>query len=130
MQFPTQLAQFGKFTAPVENVYTEGAVNDATAEISSFTILEKFFSNLLGVLTVLGSVFFIVNFLLGALSWITAGGDSGKIETARNRMMQSAIGLVILVAAYGIIGIISTIVGLDILNPAEMLKTLVPTPTL
>ncbi|NCN24365.1 MAG: hypothetical protein COU65_03775 [Candidatus Pacebacteria bacterium CG10_big_fil_rev_8_21_14_0_10_42_12] len=124
MQFPTQLAQFGGFKAPVDTVYTTGSdVADG-----AFTNLEVFFSNLLGILTVLGSIFFIVNFLIGALGWITAGGESGKIETARNRMVQSAIGLVIIVAAYGIIGIISTVVGIDILNPAEMLKDLVPTP--
>lgn len=122
MQLPTQLIQFGGFTPPVNNEYTDGA----SVGNGSLTILEKFFSNLLGVLTILGSIFFIVNFILGALSWITAGGDSGKIETARNRMMQSAIGLVIIVAAYGIIGIIGTIVGIDILNPAAMLETLIP----
>ncbi|PIY80948.1 MAG: hypothetical protein COY80_00050 [Candidatus Pacebacteria bacterium CG_4_10_14_0_8_um_filter_42_14] len=123
MQLPSQLAQFGSFKAPVDNVYTK----DAATSTNAFTILEKFFSNLLGILTVLGSIFFIVNFILGAFSWITAGGESGKIETARNRMMQSAIGLVIIVAAYGIVGIIGTIVGIDILNPAKMLIELVPT---
>ena len=88
--------------------------------------METFISTLIGVITVVGSIIFIINFLLAALQWITAGGDSGKIQSARDKMVQSVIGLIVVVAGYSLVGLIGSIVGLDILNPAMVLNELVP----
>jgi hypothetical protein len=55
----------------------------------------------------IGGILVLIYFLWGALSWITSGGEKGKIEEARNRITQAALGLVILVGSYAIIGFIS-----------------------
>lgn len=117
-------AQFGDrgLEPPFANQYTENITVDNTA----LTTFERLISNMLGLLTVLGVLIFIVYFMLGAIGWITAGGDSSKISKARDQMMQGALGLVVLVALYAVIGLISSIVGINILNPAEMLETLIP----
>jgi hypothetical protein len=122
MLFSTLLAQFGSGFQPVSDVYGQNS-NDNAGVLSD---LETFISTLIGIITVLGSIFFIVNFLLAALNWITAGGDSSKISSARDRMIQSAIGLIVVVGGYAIVGLIGTIVGLDILNPAATLDALIP----
>lgn len=57
--------------------------------------------------------------LWGALDWITAGGESGKIEKARGKITQSIIGLTILVFMFAIISVINQVVfqgAYDILN--------------
>lgn len=119
------LAQFGSGLQPiVENAYTEGVIANNT---NALTTLELFISNMLGLGTVVGSIIFIAYFLLGAISWIGAGGDSSKINKARDQMIQGAVGLIVLVAMYAIVGLIGTIVGLDILNPATVLYDLIPT---
>lgn len=119
----TALAQFGQGIQPiVENEYTENVTNGTT----SLTTLETIISNLLGLGTVIGSIIFIGYFLLGAISWIGAGGDSGKIGKARDQMIQGVIGLIVLVALYALIGLVGSIVGLNILNPAQVLEGLIP----
>jgi len=119
------LAQFGKGLQPVvNNAYTKGVTDNNT---NALTTLELFISNMLGLGTVIGSIIFIVYFLLGGISWIGAGGDSSKINKARDQMIQGALGLIVLVAMYAIVGLIGTIVGLDILNPATVLFNLIPT---
>lgn len=63
-----------------------------------------------------GGLTFILFFLMGGLEWITAGGDKGKIETARGKITQGLIGLAILAASFVIVKFIETAVGLDLLN--------------
>lgn len=122
MLFGALLAQFGSGFQPVSNIYGQ----NSTTNEGALSDLETFLSTLIGVITVVGSLFFIVNFLLAALSWITAGGDSGKISSARDKMVQSMIGLIVVVAAYAIVGLIGSVVGLDILNPSTVLTNLIP----
>jgi hypothetical protein len=86
--------------------------------------LEVFISRIIGFLTTLAGIFFIVYFFLGALSWITAGGDTGKIQKARDQIVQGVIGLIVIVGAYAVVGIIGSVIGIDILNPAAQLRTI------
>ncbi len=123
----TTIAQFGNgFQPPVpnpdENVWT---ANLDTAE-NTLTQLESIISTIVGLITVAAGLFFVVNFVLAAFEWVAAGGDSGKITKARDKMLQSVIGLIIVIMAYAIIGLVSGVLGLRILNPAESLRTLLP----
>jgi hypothetical protein len=57
----------------------------------------------------LGALAVIVFFLWGAFEWITAGSDSKKTETARSRMTNAIIGLVILVSSFTILSFVSKV---------------------
>ena len=118
MIIPTLIAQFSSFES--QSPLTDDAISDPGAN------LEAILSNIFGFLTILGAVFFLVYFLIAALQWITAGGESGKVEKARNRIVNGVIGLVILVGAYAFIGFIGGLVGINILSPAEMLENITP----
>lgn len=120
---PSLIAQFGTFEPPVVNNWTS---NVGTTE-GALSTLELVISSVLGLATVVGGLLFVYTFILGALGWITAGGDSGKITKARDQMVQGVIGLIILVAAYAIIGLVGSIVGITILTPADMIGEVLPT---
>lgn len=122
LQLPTLLAQLGTFKPPVYNTWTTG-LTDTTATLNK---LEFVISSVLGIFTTVGGILFIYTFIQGALAWVSAGGESAKIQKARDQMVQGVVGLIIIVAAYAIIGLISTVVGIDILNPAMMLDTVIP----
>lgn len=57
----------------------------------------------------LGALAVIVFFVLGAFEWITAGSDSKKTETARSRMTNAIIGLIILVSSFTLLSFISKV---------------------
>lgn len=124
LQAPIKLAQtsLGGFRPVGNNSINQGSNTNAQV----LTNLELFISQLLGLLTVVASIFFIVNMMLAAVNWVTAGGDSGKISKARDAMIQNTIGLIIVVGSYGVIGLIGSIVGLSLLRPAEVLQQIVP----
>lgn len=62
--------------------------------------------------TIVGNIINIVLGLLGfvlvifiiwsGVEWMTAGGDSGKVDTAKTRLLNSVIGLAIVLAAWAV----------------------------
>jgi hypothetical protein len=121
---PLKLAQtsLGPIRPVGNNVINQGS-NSNTQVLKN---LELFISQILGILTVVASLFFVVNMMLAAVNWITAGGDASKISKARDSMVQNTIGLIIVVGSYAIIGLIGSIVGLQLLRPAQVLQTIIP----
>ena len=123
----TLLAQFGDEGLQPSNApfRVEGTENpgSAAATASALDQLEKVISQIIGLLTVTASLFFIVYFVIGAFKWVVAGGESAKVQKARDQMIQGVLGLIILVSTYSVVGVLSTALGLDILNPGDQLRT-------
>ncbi len=82
----------------------------------------RFLSTVIGTMTTFGSLAFVIYFFVGAIKWITAGGDKNKVAEAQSQMTQGAIGLIAMVASYFIVGLVGNILGLDILNPIQQLQ--------
>lgn len=95
---------------------------DPTSTPDTLSTFELIVSQAVGALTIIGSVFFIGYFVMGAFKWITAGGESSKVQKARDQMTQGILGLVMMVAAYGIIGVAGSILGLTILQPGDAIQ--------
>jgi hypothetical protein len=93
--------------------------------VSQFT---NFASNLLSLITTVGGLMFLLYFILGGLSWITAGGDKGKVDEAKSKMTNAAIGLIVIASAYAISFIIGKVLGIDILNPSKIIDAITPGP--
>ena len=53
------------------------------------------------VLSILGFVLVIL-IIWSGIEWMTAGGETEKVETAKTRLMNSIIGLAIVLAAWAI----------------------------
>jgi len=100
-------------TGPFQAVLDRGATQ---------TQLGTLLSNLITTITVVGSLAFVVYFTIGGLKWITAGGDKAKVAEAQTQMTQAAIGLIVIVVSFFIIGIVGAVLGIDILNPFASLK--------
>lgn len=87
-------------------------------------ILTKIFSNTFGVFTLVGGLIFILYFILGGLSWLTSSGKPDQVEKAKKQMTDAVIGLIIVVASYGIAFIVGSVLGVEILNPADYIINL------
>ena len=93
--------------APATGGLTNPAVagpwgQDAAAANSgaTFTTIIVHFWN---VLIQVGALAVLLYFLWGAIEWITSAGDKGKLESARNRITQAVIGLIVLAASTAIL---------------------------
>lgn len=69
--------------------------------------LPEFITNIITVIFAAAGLFAFFNFMIAGFSYITAAGDSKKIESATQSINMSLIGLVVMVAAAALTGIVS-----------------------
>lgn len=93
-------------------------------------IFTSFLSGVIGIMTVVAAIWFTFNFIIGAIQIISAGGDKGKVEAARQRITTGIIGLVVVIAAVFVIQLMGSLIGLGdiILNPVLILQRISPNP--
>jgi len=65
---------------------------------------------------VVGVVIFFIMLIIGAIQWISSGGDKQGIETARGKVTNAIVGLIILLALFAIIRFINDFFGVQLLN--------------
>ena len=85
------------------------------AGLFKFTTLGNMVSNLWGVAFMVGAAVAFVFVAMGALEWITGGGDKGKVEEAKNRITQGMVGLAILAVSWAVALVVQRFLGLNIL---------------
>ena len=102
-----------------------GNISDGSTGLVSLT---KIISAVIGMLTVVAGIWFLVQFLLGGFSWISAGGDKAKLQGSRDKLTNAFIGLIVVVASYSILALAGTFFGIDftISDPAGLLNRLSP----
>ena len=83
---------------------------------------ENLISTVVGFLTIVAGISFILYFIIAGFSWITAGGDPEKVKKAQANITNALIGLIIVAIAYTVTAIIGSILGFDILNPAQVIE--------
>lgn len=113
-----------------------GKLGDDAAKASSGVTFMTYFVSLWRAMMSIGSIMVLVYFAWGAIDWITSGGDKGKVDTARNKITNALIGIIILVSSFTIVGFISNLVfgsdfnllKLTFPNPADS-TTIAPAPT-
>lgn len=95
--------------------------NDALG-VGAFKTFNVLISQIVAFLTVGGAIWFIIQIFIGALGWLSAGGDKQHLETAKKRLLDAVTGLLILVLAYSFIYIVGNFLGINILDPYSAFK--------
>jgi hypothetical protein len=79
---------------------------------------EDFFESLLPRLIILGlivgAVVFTFVLLIGAIQWITSGGDKAAIEAARGKVISGLVGIVILFSLFAILALVGDFFGINL----------------
>lgn len=72
--------------------------------------------NIVALVLIGGSVVFFAMLVIGAIQWITSGGDKANLEGARGRISSALIGIVVLFSTFAIIRLVEGFFGIDILK--------------
>ncbi len=85
-------------------------------------------SSIIGIMTVAAGIWFIFQFIVGGFYWITSGGDKTKLETARDRINNAFVGLIVVVAGWSVLALAGQFFGYDIVigNPLKVIQDLTP----
>lgn len=92
-----------------------GKLNDLAGK-TGVGFFQKLLPSAIGLLFVVGIVIFIFMILLGAIGWISSGGDKAALEGAKGKISNAIIGLVILLSTFALFKLIETFFGINILT--------------
>jgi uncharacterized protein YacL len=73
-------------------------------------------SEVITIVLIAAAIIALFFLILGGIRWITSGGDKAKVESARNTIIASIIGLIIALLAFFIITIVLGFFGLSLAN--------------
>jgi len=76
-----------------------------TVATDAGTVLQRTLTNVI----VVGALVALYYLIMGAIGWITSGGDKGKVEVARNKMIYAVVGLLILASVWAIYSLVLTL---------------------
>ncbi|MDD3002842.1 MAG: hypothetical protein PHS06_03165 [Candidatus Shapirobacteria bacterium] len=80
---------------------------------SPVSALEKIISSIIGILTIVGVVYFTIQIILAGFSLIASQGDPKEFQTSKKRLTSNVIGLVIIIIAYGLGALIASLLGMS-----------------
>lgn len=83
---------------------------------SGIGFFQSFIPAAIGLAFVIGSLIFFFILVIGAIQWITSGGDKAGIEAARGKISNALIGLAILFSAFAVVMVIEIFFGVNILT--------------
>lgn len=111
---------FAQQETPLGEIIGIGPLGEfAVSESEAVNLITQIIRNIIGLMTIVAGIWFIFQFIIGGISWLTAGGDKAKTEAARAKITSGIIGLAIVIAAVFIIDLIGRLLGLEILQPGQ-----------
>ena len=75
-------------------------------EIKSSKTLPEILGSMVQVLLGFIGVLFIILVIFGGFKWMTAGGDSTKVQKAKDTIIKATIGFIIIIASYIIVSFV------------------------
>lgn len=103
-----------KFTNPILGNTLKNLAE--SGENSGFAFFKLTIPNFITLGFIIGALVFFFFMLIGAIQWMTSGGDKSAVEAARNKLTNALIGLFVLFALFAIINVIEVFFDISILN--------------
>lgn len=90
--------------------------NPAIGNLGNLTteaFIGGFIRGLISLGLVIGGLAFLFMLIVGGIEWITAGGDKIRTESARRRITNALIGIVVLFSLFAILNFVGCFFGID-----------------
>lgn len=75
--------------------------------------LDNILSTVIGVLTIVAFIFFVLQIIFAGYAFISGQGDPKKIESARKRLTDGILGITIVVIAFGVTALLAKLTGIS-----------------
>jgi hypothetical protein len=83
---------------------------------SGASFFQGFIPAAIGMSFIIGTLIFFFIMVMGAIQWITSGGDKASLESARGKITNAVAGFILLLAVFAIIKVIQDFFGIKILT--------------
>ena len=98
---------FGTISPP--SAIKNFAGNDPTGALG----ISKFLSNFIGLIYTIAGVVLIFMLLWGGWDWLTSEGEKEKIDSARKKLINATIGILLFAIAFAIIEVLGIFTGFE-----------------
>lgn len=95
---------------------TNPLLNNDLKNLSGVSYIQKLVTALVSLAFIAGVLLFFFMLVTGAIQWIASSGDKANIESARGKIVNAVVGLVLLFAAIAIVKVIETFFHIDLLK--------------
>ena len=106
-----------------------GVLCNVTSGENAVVKIANIVSTIIGFITVIAGIFFMLQFMVSGFEYLTAAGDKNKLQSAQHRMMYSVIGLLVIVSTYAVTTMLAEILGFDsflLTDPQGIIDSLKP----
>jgi len=103
---------FLSMATPVLADVLDAGVKAAPGTINANTSVGSLITFFVAFVIVLATLLALVMIVIGAVQWITSGGDKAKVDAARNHIIAAVIGLVVIALSFVIINVVISALGL------------------
>jgi hypothetical protein len=79
---------------------------------NSISQLESIISAAIGLMTAIGVIYFTIQIILAGFTMIASQGEPKELESAKKRLTTNVLGLAIIILAYGLGALISSLLGI------------------
>lgn len=106
----TKIQQLALITNPI----LEGSAGNDEAGAKSGSLFFEIIGGILQFMMLIGALMVLINLIQAGIEWIGSAGDSSKLESARGRMNNSIVGLIILSASFAFWIIVRDFLGIEL----------------
>lgn len=101
---------------PIEKVFAQASLDIKQPPTIRITEVGKLISALVGTVLIIAALLAFLYLILGGIKWITSGGDKAGMEEARNKITHAIVGLIIVGAAWAIMSLVQSFLGVQIIG--------------
>jgi hypothetical protein len=83
---------------------------------TGISFFQDFVPGLIGLAFIGGTIIFFFMIVVGAIQWISGGGDKQALESAKGRITNAIIGIVILFSLFAVLNLVETFFGIKIMT--------------
>lgn len=102
-----------------------GPIAEALCGVASEEVvgqrLNILLSGIIGFMTLVAGLWFVFQLIRAGYRWIGAGGDKQAVEDAISGIRNALLGLIVVVSAWILAGLVGKMLGFDILNPGQLI---------
>lgn len=102
---------------PTPKLIAQNIVNPTFSNLTDMSpteFLGGLFPALISLGLVIGAIVFLFYFVMGAIHWITSGGDKMKLELSRKKITTALVGLIILLSFVAILALAENLFGIGL----------------
>lgn len=101
--------------AQITNPALKGSLGTGSLETGGSTV-GKLIGTLIGAMFIFSFILAFIFLLTGGISWITSGGDKAQLETARDKIINALVGLIIVGAGWAVFRVVGGFLGIGFPN--------------